>query len=142
MGTPYETDVVAWAHEQAALLRSGNLSAIDALNIAEEIDDVARAERRELKSRMSVLVAHLLKWKFQADHRGSSWVSTIRLQRDEIGDALDEMPSLKHAFEDERLLRAIWRNAVTIAHGETRLSFPTTWIWSIEQVLDRDFWPD
>jgi len=142
MGTPYETDVVAWAHEQAALLRSGNLSAIDAVHIAEEIDDVAKAQRRELKNRMSVLLAHLLKWKFQPDHRGNSWVSTIRLQRDEIGDALDEMPRLKHAFDDERLLKAIWRNAVTMAQDETRLSFPGTWIWSIEQVLDKDFWPD
>lgn len=46
MGTPYEKDVVAWAIEQAALLRAGNLSALDIVNIAEEIEDVGKSEKR------------------------------------------------------------------------------------------------
>lgn len=50
MGTPYEKDIVAWAMEQAALLRAGKLSAIDIEHIADEIEDVARSERRELAS--------------------------------------------------------------------------------------------
>jgi hypothetical protein len=142
MGTPYETDVIAWAREQAALLRSGNFSAIDAANIAEEIEDVARTERRELKHRMSVLLAHLLKCKFQPDRRGSSWSSTIRLQRGEIGDALHDTPSLRHCFEEERWYRAVWRNAVHLAAAETNMEFPPEWIWSLDQVLDANFWPD
>jgi Domain of unknown function DUF29 len=48
MGTTYEQDVVAWASEQAALLRAGKLSAIDIEHIAEEIEDVGRSEQREL----------------------------------------------------------------------------------------------
>lgn len=142
MGTPYETDVVAWAREQAELLRSGKLAAIDAFNIAQEIDDVASHQRRELKHRMSVLLAHLLKWKFQQSHRGRSWRSTIRLQRDEIHDALEEAPSLGHCFDDERWLAAIWRNAVHLAEADTSLDFPPAWIWSLDQVLDDEFWPD
>jgi hypothetical protein len=142
MGTLYETDVIAWSCEQAALLRSGNLSAIDTENIAGEIEDVGKSTQRELKNRMSLLLSHLLKWKFQPDRRGNSWISTIRLQRDEIGDALDETPSLKHVLDDERWLKAVWRNALTMAQDETRLALPTAWIWSIDQVLDSGFWPD
>ena len=52
--TRYETDVVAWASEQAALLRSGKLSEIDIEKIAEEIEDVGKSEQRELASRMAV----------------------------------------------------------------------------------------
>jgi hypothetical protein len=32
MATPYESDIVAWAGKQAALLRAGKLSFVDALN--------------------------------------------------------------------------------------------------------------
>ena len=52
MGTSYETDVVAWAMEQAALLRAREFSAIDIEHIAEEIEDVARSEQRELIDRI------------------------------------------------------------------------------------------
>lgn len=75
--TRYETDVVAWSNEQAELLRSGKFSEIDGKNIAEEIADVGKSEQRELASRMAVLIAHLLKWKYQPERRGSSWEKTI-----------------------------------------------------------------
>jgi len=59
----YETDFYGWANEQAALLRSGQLSAADIENIAEEIESMGRSEKRELISRLIVLLTHLLKWK-------------------------------------------------------------------------------
>ncbi len=76
--TRYETDVVAWANEQAALLRAGKLSEIDIINIAEEIEDVGKSEQRELASRMAVLIAHLLKWKYQLSHRGTRWERIVK----------------------------------------------------------------
>jgi hypothetical protein len=87
MGTSYEKDVVAWAKEQAALLRAGKLSAIDVEHIAEEIEDVGKSEQRELVNRMAVLLAHLLKWQFQPDRRGASWMRTIDAQRADIAYA-------------------------------------------------------
>ena len=142
MGTPYETDVAAWAYEQAAYLRAGDFAALDLMQLAEEIEDVARSERRELHSRLAVLVAHLLKWKFQPDHRVRSWESTIRLQREEIGLLLGESHSLRNVFENEKRMRTVWHDAVHLAERETKLSFPDTWIWSVEQVLDETFFPD
>lgn len=142
MGTSYETDIVAWANEQAALLRAGNLSSIDALNIAEEIESVARTERRELKHRIAVLAAHLLKWKFQPERRSKSWRATIRQQRREAAHALMETPSLHHALDDESWLALVWSSAVTRAINETSLDFPESWVWPLDQVLDPDFWPD
>ncbi len=100
MGTRYETDVVAWANEQAALLRSGKLSQLDIANIAEEIEDVGKSEKRELASRMAVLLAHLLKWQFQAGRRGSSWQRTIREQRKSILLRVRKTPSLKSCLTD------------------------------------------
>ncbi len=58
----YEDDFYAWTVEQARLLRAGELSAVDAANLAEEIESVGRSDRRELQSRLAALIMHLLKW--------------------------------------------------------------------------------
>jgi hypothetical protein len=142
MGTTYDTDVVAWANEQATLLREGRLTEIDVLNIAEEIEDVAKTEQRELGHRLQVLIAHLLKWKFQPSHRGKSWKATIRAQRIEIRYALSKMPSLKRAFDDEEWLNLVWMHAVALAQRETELEYPEQWIWALGEILSDDFWPD
>ena len=79
----YETDVIAWANRQAALLRAGRFSELDIANIAEEIEDVGKSEERELASRMAVLLMHLLKWQYQPERQSRSWLRTIK----EIGRA-------------------------------------------------------
>ena len=99
MSTPYETDVIAWANEQAALLRAGRLAEIDIVHIAEEIEDVGKSEQRELASRMSLLLAHLLKWRYQPERRGSSWQRTIKEQRRAIAARIGETPSLKVSLD-------------------------------------------
>ena len=143
MASTYETDVVAWANEQAALLRSGNLSALDIEHIAEEIEDVGKSEKRELASRMVVLLAHLLKWKFQPTFRGKSWQNTIAVQRLDIAYELDDVPSLKSSLQDEKWLNLVWRKAIVSASNETGLdNFPDVNPWTIEQVLSDGFWPE
>jgi hypothetical protein len=59
MSTRYEQDVVAWANEQARLIRAGQFELLDWERIAEEIEDVGKSEQRELASRMALLLAHL-----------------------------------------------------------------------------------
>ncbi len=84
MRTSYEADVVAWASEQARLLRAGRFELLDRDHLAEEIEDVGKSEQRELASWMSVLLAHLLRWLYQPERRGASWEKTILAQRKEI----------------------------------------------------------
>ena len=62
MDNLYDEDVIAWAEQQAHLLRTGQWSQLDIGNIAEEIDDVGKSEKRELQSRLCVLISHFLKW--------------------------------------------------------------------------------
>jgi len=140
--TRYEADVVAWASEQAALLRSGQFSEIDFENIAEEIEDVGKSEQRELASRVAVLIAHLLKWQFQPSHRGSSWEKTIKAQRKDIAYALKESPSLQAKLHDAEWYEVIWAKAVAIAASETGLEdLPDECLWPVATVLDPTFWP-
>ena len=140
--TRYEADVVAWANEQAAFLRSGKFSEIDFEKIAEEIEDVGKSEQRELASRMAVLIAHLLKWKFQPSHRGTRWERAIKSQRKDVMYALKESPSLKAKLNDPEWNDVIWSRAVAIAGSETRLDYlPEESIWSFAQILSPEFWP-
>ncbi|MCW7762772.1 DUF29 domain-containing protein [Photorhabdus luminescens] len=141
--TRYETDVVAWANEQAALLRAGKFSEIDIANIAEEIEDVGKSEQRELASRMAVLIAHLLKWKYQSSHRGAIWERTIKAQRKEILYGLKESPSLKTKLNDSDWVDVVWSKAVASAMNETGLDvFPDVCIWNMSQILSPEFYPD
>ncbi len=77
----YDSDVAIWADEQASHIRARRFDLLDLEHLADEIQDVGKSERRELESRMAVLLAHWLKWKYQPDRRGSSWDRTIREQR-------------------------------------------------------------
>ena len=143
--TAYDQDVVAWANEQAQLLRSGQLSLIDIEHIAEEIEDVGKSEQRELANRMAVLLAHLLKWEFQADHRGPSWETTIHTQRNSIQRRIRKTPSLKASLSDLDWRADAWDDAVDAASKETGIAytnFPSACPWPQEQVMDQNFFPE
>jgi hypothetical protein len=139
----YEQDFYAWANEQAALLRAGKLAAADIENIAEEIESMGRGEKRELINRLSVLLAHLLKWRFQPERRGHSWIYTIREQRLQIARHMKDNPSL-HAKTAEAIADA-YETAVLAAAEDSGLvekTFPQACPFSFEQVVAEDFWPD
>ncbi len=143
MGTTYEKDVVAWANEQAALLRAGKFSAIDIEHIAEEIEDVGKSEQRELASRMAVLLAHLLKWQFQPERRSNSWMRTIKEQRRAIAAHMEETPSLKASLTRPHWLVGVWADAVATAVSETGLDdLPANNPWTMAQVFDANFFPN
>src|SRR6266478_4891956 len=94
----YDEDFFAWTEEQARLLRAGEFLQLDTANIAEEIDDMGRSIRRELRSRLSVLTMHLLKWRYQPGFRSPSWSGTISEQREQIADLLEEIGDLLALF--------------------------------------------
>ena len=138
----YETDIVAWANEQAWLVRNKKFELLDIEHIAEEIEDVGKSEQRELASRMAVLIAHLLKWQFQPERRGSSWERTIKEQRKSLEFHLKKVPSLKSKLYDAEWIDSVWADAVTIAIKETGLeNFPETFPWITQDVLSQNWFP-
>lgn len=138
----YEADLVGWAIDNAALLRAGRLSEIDAAHLAEELEDLGKSERRSLGSHLRVLVTHLLKWQYQPGLRGASWRLSVLNARAAIRGILADSPSL--VPEAPRQLEANYHLARANAIGETGLAeaiFPSTCPYSIEQVLSDGFWP-
>ncbi len=137
----YEEDFAAWAYDQAGLLRAGDLAALDLENLAEEIESLANRERREVRSRLRVILQHLLKWKFQPERQSRGWSSTIRTQRDDLGEVLNDNPSLRS--ELQAFLPKAYARSRENALDETGLyRLPETCPWTIEQVMSPDFLPD
>jgi hypothetical protein len=148
MGTNTELhaqDFYAWLEATATLLRAGKWHDIDVQTLAEELDAVRAQDRREALRRLRRLLQHLLKWQYQPDRRqtGHSWRDTIRTQRAALADMLDESPSMAH--ELPTLLTKGYPLARQWARDDTHLplaTFPVICPWSLEQVLDADFWPE
>lgn len=139
----YDRDFYAWALEQAALLRAGRLSEADIENIAEEIESMGRGEKRELVSRLTVLLTHLLEWQVQPARRGNSWRLTIIRQRLQLAEHLKDNPSLKGALPDA--FATAYRLALLDAQQETGLGedvFPAACPWTVAQVMDDGFMPN
>lgn len=139
----YEQDFYSWTQEQAKLLRSGQLDYLDIPNLIEEIETMGRSEKRELESRLTVLLLHLLKWKYQEIRRSRSWQLSIDEQRIKFEETLEENHGLKPKLDE--LLKKAYRLAVIQASRETNLSksiFPEYCPWQLNQLIKEDYYPD
>src|SRR6266536_6075434 len=142
-GARYDRDLYTWALEQAALLRAGRITEADALNIAEELDDVGNEQYDKLESALRVVLLHLLKWDHQPRRRSRSWWSSIGVQRNQIHRVLRKNPGLKPHI-DEAVAEG-YKDARIQAASQTRLdlaAFPVTCPYSWQEIMDRPIdWP-
>jgi hypothetical protein len=81
MKSLYESDFYAWTQQQINLLKEQAWQSLDVQNLVEELADLGRRERQELRNRLSVLLGHLRKWQFQPEQHSNSWLATIRAKR-------------------------------------------------------------
>jgi len=139
----YESDFYAWLQHQANALRSQNLSKLDFANLIEEIETMGRSEKRSLKSRLAVLLMHLIKWQYQPQYRSRSWMLTISNQRQALHDIINDSPSLKPLLAsaiDSAWIRA--KRDAEIEAGINSADFPQTCPWQVDQFMNDDFWPE
>jgi len=106
IATLYDKDFVLWSEQQAEALRAAARGAsnqpIDWENVAEEIDSLARSEKRELGSQIKRIIHHLLKLEHStARNPRRGWENSIFDARDEIEDLLDRSPSLRQEISAE-----------------------------------------
>jgi Domain of unknown function DUF29 len=94
----YDEDQLAWLEQQAAHLRAGQLDRLDVAHLIEELEEMGGSQRRELKSRLEVLLLHMLKCDALPRRRTRSWQSTIVEQRARIEDLLEQSPSLRNGL--------------------------------------------
>jgi hypothetical protein len=140
----YTHDFYAWCLTTARLIQEEKWYDIDTAALAEEVESLGRSQKRELESRLHVLVMHLLKWRYQPEGRqhGQSWRSTIRTQRLDLGLLLRDNPSLRPQLP--LMLSERYPTARAHASDETGLplpTFPQECPWMVVQLLDDNFWP-
>ncbi|KQT47478.1 hypothetical protein ASG43_10250 [Aureimonas sp. Leaf454] len=143
----YERDFYAWTQDQAEKLRVratfDNRGDIDWDHAAEEIESLGRSQRSEIRSRLLVILVHLLKWRHQSHRRSRSWKGTLIEQRRRIEDEMAESPSLSGYAES--VLQREYETARIKAAGETHLpeeTFPDACPFTIDQILDPNFYPE
>lgn len=138
----YDEDFVAWLEDQARHARRGEIGTLDLDNIAEELEGRARSDRREIRNRLIVLLAHLLKCRVPPGRRSSSWLETIAEQRFQIAELLDDSPSLRTypAQILDRYYPAARRDAAQQMR-RPESSFPEHCPFAIENILDPAWLP-
>ena len=142
INTDHEADFLVWTSAQIELLRSKQFDRLDLENIIEELESMARAERREFKRHIEQLMMHLLKCKLQPEVISGIWLGTIREHRYRIADFLEDMPSLKPTLDDA--VEEAYVHAATLAACETGLpksAFPGSIPFTKDQLLDEDYLP-
>ena len=138
--TLYDTDYMQWLTTTVDKLRRQDYAHVDWANLIEEIEDMGKRERRSLESNLTILLLHLLKWKYQSDKRSGSWAGSIALHRRRINKILKDSPSLKPQLE--KVLPEAYGDAVRQAAAETQLpvdTFPSECEFTLLQIMDDSF---
>ncbi len=139
----YETDYVKWIETTVEKLRIRDYSSVDWENLIEEIEDMARSERRSLEGNFVVILTHLLKWQYQPKLRSGTWKGNIVEHRRRIREALKDSPSLKPYLQE--VFADCYSDAVELASAETELpmeTFPGECLYTSAEVLDSNFLPE
>jgi Domain of unknown function DUF29 len=138
----YEQDLVAWCDDTVTKLKAGHFDEIDIDSLIEEIAGLAGRDRRELKNRFRVLLAHLLKRLYvESPNNYRGWEITIREQRQQLLDLLEQSPSLRD--EVPAIFSKCWHEALaSVREDYTQAEFPDEWQFSHEigALLNEKFW--
>lgn len=140
----YADDPYTWALEQAELLRSGRLDLTDTTNVADEIEALVHYLADKLRSDLTRLLQHLVKWDYQPDHRSRSWTLSIQEHRRRVARHLRKGPGLKSILSE--LLEDAYLDGRRHALDETNLpiaSVPETCPYSWDEMMTRPIdWPE
>ncbi|MBW4621328.1 MAG: DUF29 domain-containing protein [Cyanosarcina radialis HA8281-LM2] len=117
--TLYDRDFYAWTQRQIQLLQARQWEQVDIENLIEELDSLGKQQRQELRHRLGVLLGYLLKWRYQPEARSRSWTATVREQRQQIQDLLDDNPSLQ-LYLSEAIAKA-YRYGLALVERETAI---------------------
>jgi len=137
----YETDYALWLDRTIADLKERKLDSIDVENLLEEVNSLAGRERRELQSRLTTLLEHILKRRYlpmSECFRG--WELTIKRSQIEIKKIIKASPSLKSYLIES--LPECYQDALSLVETIYDHSFPEQYPFPIDpdRLLNDIFW--
>ena len=131
----YEQDRTAWLEAMAELIRSGRLDQLDHCNLAGYLEDMARRDRREVTSRLSNLIAQLLKWRNLPEKRSGCWRASMEMQQQELTELLESKSLRNHAGEILEKAYANGIKQVVTDTGLPLLTFPGACPFTLDALL-------
>lgn len=134
----YQEDETAWLEMMAQLVAEHRHQELDFEHLGEYLSDMARRDRREVYSRLAILLTHLLKWEYQPERRSGSWRGTILEQKSELRLLLESGTLRNHAIAS---LAEAYQDARERAAAETDLpieTFPEEWSRTVDELISRD----
>ena len=138
----YEADFHAWALAQADAIRRRSANEMDWDNIAEEVESLGRSQRSALRSHLTILLLHLLKWERQPERRSHSWRLSIVNARSLIPIIVEDSPSLRP--ELPALFAQAYGRALHQAANDMNIrvrDLPADAPFTLDQALNTR-WPD
>jgi hypothetical protein len=138
----YDQDILLWVEDTVAKLKARDFETLDIENLIQEVEALGTSQKRELLSRLIVLLEHLLKRLYvdlTYDYNG--WERTIRTQRTELDVLITQVPSLKSLWDTS--FKEAWRRSLTNVRSEYKsVNFPSEWPYSseLEILLNSNFW--
>jgi hypothetical protein len=121
------------------LMRAGKLDDLDKEHLIQYLTEMTIRDRRELRSRLTVLFQHLLKIEFQPTRISRSWINTILEQQRELKTLLEAVPSILTYIP--QLFNPAYQDAVR--HVTREIGIPADRLpveppWTLEQALEYD----
>ncbi len=140
----YDRDFALWATEQAQALKERRATALDWDNLAEEVEALARNDKRAIRSYLKNALLHMLKlayWEVERERNESQWREHFINARNGIAEIVEDSPSLKN-YPVEVFAGAYSAALKSAASLIGRRDLPETCPWTLDQVLDESFWPE
>ncbi len=131
----YVEDETGWLELTSRLVADRRFDEVDAESLSEYLSDMAIRDRREVMSRLVVLLTHLLKWEHQPMKRSASWNLTIIGQKNELEDIFESRTLRNHA---EAILEKAYGRARLMAAGQTGLpesTFPAKCPFDLDAIV-------
>jgi len=138
----YESDFALWLEEQALALKERRTTALDWDNLAEEIEGLARSDRRALKSFLQNALLHMLElkyWNAARERNQRQWRDHLINARNGITIIVEDSPSLEYYLTD--ILDASYDHARHRAENRIGRRLPAKCEWTLAQVRDDNFYP-
>jgi hypothetical protein len=132
----YNGDYYAWLNNTALAVEEGHFDKVNRTQVAEELRDMSKTERRTLRSHIRRALLHMLKIRYQPGKHTRSWDLSIAESKLQIDEELADSPSLRRELPE--LVMQAYREARIRAARQTGLAlevFPEQCPFSVEDIL-------
>ncbi|TAF11138.1 MAG: DUF29 domain-containing protein [Nostocales cyanobacterium] len=137
----YERDYLEWLEETIRLLKSRQVADIDYENLIAELEELAKNEKRRVRSLLEQIIRHLLLyqyWELEKSRNAHHWAAEIISFRNQINE--DLTANLRNHLDENLIM--IYSNALDYVKTKSKLTnLPESCPYTLVQILDKNWLP-